>query len=87
MVFGVLIQMMKYGNVNEYNPTGEKWIKVDGLLKMICVCEYGVYGVNSNDEIWFREGLSIYNEIGTHWYKIDGLLKYLSVGKYGFIFK
>ncbi len=70
--------------MNKYNPTGEKWIKVDGLLKMICVCEYGV---NSNDEIWFREGLSIYNEIGTHWYKIDGLLKYLSVGKYGFKFK
>ena len=38
--------------MNKYKPTEGKWIKVNGLLKMICVCEYGVYGVNSNDEIF-----------------------------------
>ena len=43
--------------MNKYNPTGGKWIKVDGLLKMIYVWEYGLYGINSNDEIFFIEGL------------------------------
>ena len=39
-------------NVSLCNPKGDGWTKIDGLLKCISVSEYGVWGVNSKDEIW-----------------------------------
>lgn len=50
---------------------------------MISVSDYGVWGVNSNDEIFYRKGLSEFNHKGTEWVKIEGLLKHISVGYYG----
>ena len=42
MVFGVLIQMMK-------------WTKIEGGLKNISVGYFGLYGVNSKDEIFTKD--------------------------------
>ena len=52
-------------------------------MKHISNGEFGVYGVNPSDEIWYRKGITNTNPIGTNWEKIDGLLKQLSIGKYG----
>ena len=50
---------------------------------MISVGKYGIWGVNSSDEIWYREGVLDKNKPGTRLTKIDGLLKYLSLGHCG----
>ena len=45
---------------------------------------YGiVYGVNKNNDIFCRTGISNYNPKGTGWQHIGGKLKYISCGSYG----
>ena len=58
--------------------------KLDGSLAQITSGPYGLFGVDKNDEIWFREGVEPHkNKLGTSWTKLDGLLKQISCGKYG----
>ena len=71
-------------NVSLCNPKGDGWTKIDGLLKCISVSEYGVWGVNSKDEIFYRNGLNFFfNHKGNSWTKIEGGLKNISVGYFG----
>lgn len=65
------------------NPKGDNWIKIDGKLKQISSGEYGVMGVNENDEIFYRKGISNYNLNGDSWENISGRLKFISNGIYG----
>ena len=65
------------------NPIGDGWIKIDGKLKQISSGEYGVWGVNANDEIFYRKGVNNYNLKGDIWEKVSGGLKYIENGIYG----
>ena len=65
------------------NPKGDGWTKIDGLLKCISVSEYGVWGVNSKDEIFYRNGLNNFDHKGNSWTKIEGRMKNISVGYFG----
>ena len=49
------------------------WKKYPGLLKQVDVGPYGVWGVNSQDDIW--------RKTSTSWQRIPGALKDISVGK------
>ena len=40
-------------------------------------------GVNENDEIFYRKGISNYNLNGDSWENISGRLKFISNGIYG----
>ena len=46
---------------------------------MISGNKYGILGINSNNEIFYREGITNINKNGKNQIKIDGLL-YLSLG-------
>lgn len=38
-------------------PIGIGWTQIPGGLKQISVGAFGVWGVNSGDQIWFRNGI------------------------------
>ena len=73
----------KEKRLNFSNINSDKWIKLQGALKQIYVSNYGVYGVNENNNIYYREGIDFYNKKGNSLVLIDSALKYISVGKYG----
>ena len=73
----------KEKRLNFSNINSDKWIKLQGALKQINVWNYGVYGVNENNNIYYREGIDFYNKKGNSLVLIDSALKYISVGKYG----
>ena len=57
------------------------WQQVDGFLKQVEVGEMGVFGVDADNEIWYRLGTNENSgDIGTGWQKLPGLLKHISVG-------
>lgn len=66
-------------------PTQQEmeWGKIDGSLQQISSGKYGIYGVNCNDEIWFRDGINNSHLGGVKWISIDGKLKYISAGNFG----
>ncbi|XP_019647170.1 PREDICTED: myeloperoxidase-like [Branchiostoma belcheri] len=58
------------------------WHQIDGqLMKFVSVGRSGVWGVDSNDRIYYRTG-TYQNEAspGTGWVRIDGALKQISSG-------
>ncbi|XP_072513543.1 fish-egg lectin-like [Salminus brasiliensis] len=68
---GNLIFIMK--GVTSTNCAGSlKWEQVSGFLSMIEVSTDGnVHGVNSNGDIFVREGISLSNPTGTGWRQIQ----------------
>ena len=63
---------------------GSSWTLVFGGLTQITSGPYGVvYGVNSNDDIYCRTGITDSNPKGTGWKHIGGKLKYVSCGGLG----
>ncbi|KAI8480726.1 hypothetical protein Bbelb_415190, partial [Branchiostoma belcheri] len=57
------------------------WRSVDGLLKFVSVGSRGVWGVNRNDDIFYRSGtLENKASSGSGWVKIEGKLKQISSG-------
>ena len=60
------------------------WKKISGALKQIDSGPKGfVCGVNSNDQIFCRTGITDANLDGSGWTALDGSLKYISCGEYG----
>lgn len=55
------------------NTPNNCWKKYPGLLKQVDVGQYGVWGVNSQDDI--------FRKTPTSWERVQGLLKDISVGK------
>ena len=57
-----------------YRRNGNSWTKIDGNLesKHVSVGNAGVWAVNRNDHIYFREGITDNNLDGTAWAQIDG---------------
>merc|ERR1719318_2284393 len=63
-----------------YSRNGNGWKQIDGLLKVVSVGKAGVWGVNSKDEIFYRQGTSVNPKSdGTGWVKTDGRLSYIDV--------
>jgi len=59
-----------------------KWTKINGNLKQIEVGNMGVFGINKNDDIFYRVG-SMENRFystGFSWQRLSGKLKQISVG-------
>ncbi|XP_078666203.1 uncharacterized protein LOC144908469 isoform X3 [Branchiostoma floridae x Branchiostoma belcheri] len=58
-----------------------EWRSVDGLLKFVSVGSRGVWGVNRDDDIFYRSGtLENKASSGSGWVKIEGKLKQISSG-------
>ena len=55
--------------------TGCLCVQVSGLLKYVCSGDGVVMGVNKNDEIFRRAGVTASNPAGTSWTKLNGGLK------------
>ena len=51
-----------------------QWTQVGGKLKWISSGKNIVVGVNSADDIFYRDGITSTNQIGTRWVKIGGKL-------------
>ena len=57
--------------------------QVDGSLMQISSGYSGIWGVNSKNEIFYRNGISSKKNEGIDWLQIDGALKDISSGEYG----
>ena len=58
------------------------WIHVTGALKQVTVGKLGVFGVNPNDQIFYRTGtMEDPKSAGSGWQHLPGALKYISSGK------
>ena len=65
-------------------PSGTGWMQTDGKLKHVTVSPRGfVWGVNRNDEVFHRQGITNCNVDGSFWKQIDGSLKQISNGRSG----
>ena len=51
-----------------------QWEHIGGKLKWISSGKDIVFGVNSNDDIFFRHGISAQTPVGTGWTKVGGKL-------------
>ncbi|XP_025104985.1 lectin L6-like isoform X1 [Pomacea canaliculata] len=61
---------------------GQSWRKVEGSLKHVSIGRAGVWGVNADDLIYYREGTyQAPNATGTKWTLVPGHLKQLDVGR------
>ncbi|XP_035694513.1 uncharacterized protein LOC118428529, partial [Branchiostoma floridae] len=64
---------------------GLRWAPIDGSLKFVSVGGCGVWGVNKDDDVYYRIGTYLgENHPGTEWLKVDGKLKQISSG-YGIV--
>ncbi|MCB9492698.1 MAG: hypothetical protein H6679_00310 [Epsilonproteobacteria bacterium] len=54
---------------------GDKWVEVGGTLKQLVLRPNGdVWGINSEHEIYFRDGITQQNPLGTDWVVVPGKL-------------
>ena len=51
-------------------PDSSSLKQIDGSLKQISSGYLGIWGVNSKDEIFYRNGISSKNAQGDNWHKI-----------------
>ena len=77
-----LIKISNIINLNIFN-FGINLKKIDGSPKQISSGPFGVFGVNKNDDIFFRKGITSSNPYGTSWDLIEGKLKQISCGEFG----
>lgn len=67
-----------------YYYTGKGWLHIGGRLKQIDSGPPGIVcGVNKNDDIFCRKGISPSQRGGTGWIRVPGKLKYISCGALG----
>ena len=66
------------------NLATNSWQRIQGGLKQIDSGPKGIVcGVNSNDDIYCRTGITDVKLDGLDWVKLEGSLKYISCGEYG----
>lgn len=65
--------------------SGTQWTQVPGNLKQLDVGEDIVIGVNNNDEIFYRTGITYEQPTGSNWAKLEGSLKHVTVSPRGAI--
>eukprot|EP00058_Branchiostoma_floridae_P010020 XP_002595508.1 hypothetical protein BRAFLDRAFT_69086 [Branchiostoma floridae] len=69
------------GCIDYRRNNGTSWQQLDGSLRYVSVGPAGVWGVNCNNDIWYREGT--YGDeraVGSRWRLVSGKLKQLTVG-------
>ncbi|XP_053135851.1 uncharacterized protein LOC128338019 [Hemicordylus capensis] len=59
------------------------WVNIDGKLKYYSCGPLGCWGVNANDNIYFRHGITSDSCIGSRWQQVDGGLSMIEVGTDG----
>ena len=64
--------------IDQSNPEGTGWKRIDGYLKYITVGDGKIMGVNGHNHIYYRVGISDANPEGTSWKRIAGYLKQIS---------
>ncbi|PVD26562.1 hypothetical protein C0Q70_14239 [Pomacea canaliculata] len=63
------------------NPGGTGWQKVDGSLAQISAGPSGVWGVDANEDIFYREGTyGGHITVGSGWTPVSGKLTYITSG-------
>ncbi|XP_066270827.1 uncharacterized protein [Branchiostoma lanceolatum] len=68
-------------NLTATGPLEPIWKSTDGLLKFVSVGSKGVWGINRNDDIYYRSGtLENGESSGSGWVNIAGKLKQISSG-------
>ncbi|MCB9492711.1 MAG: hypothetical protein H6679_00375 [Epsilonproteobacteria bacterium] len=62
----------------------DKWMEVDGGLVQLSVGPKGIlWGVNENDDIFYRDGINSDNPEGTGWSQVQGKLKEVYITPFG----
>ena len=74
-----LICAFVYPGITAARPQGVSWTPVPDKLKYVSCGALGCWGVNSNDDIFYRSGVSRSNCAGTGWRQIPGKLKQIEV--------
>merc|ERR1711962_32344 len=70
--------------LNDADPKGKEWTKIDGTMKMVSVGPSGVcWAVDKKDTVWRRLGAKNTSAIGTKWQSVTGRLGFISVGPAG----
>ena len=73
--------IFKRTGISDQNKLGNDWQHIEGKLKCVSVGQGGVWGVNSNDDIYYRTGtFNNQRSEGSGWTNVPGKLKQLSVG-------
>lgn len=85
IVLSVVMSWRHQGTFTKPGERGTGWKNVDGSLKQLDVGTNAVIGVNSNNQIWYRTGLSSSQQAGTAWTQVDGSLKHVSLSPRGAI--
>jgi len=71
-------------NKRIYRWTGSAMENIGGELDVVSCGESGVWGVNHEDEPWYRTGTyGGVASVGTGWIQVDGYLKWISSGVAG----
>jgi virginiamycin B lyase len=65
------------------NPDGGAWTCVAGALTAVACGGGQVWGVNSADAIWYRQGVTPANPGGVDWVCVPGALKTIAVDSHG----
>nr|AMZ02451.1 perivitellin-2 31 kDa subunit [Littorina littorea] len=63
------------GSMGDKGNIGTEWKQVSGSLVTLGVGKDFVIGVNKNDDIWRRDGVTKCTPGGTNWVKLTGALK------------
>ncbi|CAH1254013.1 CHRNB3 [Branchiostoma lanceolatum] len=73
--------VLRRTGITTEEAAGTDWEEIDGSLKFVSVGSAGVWGVNAEDDIWYRTG-TIGNEAsaGSGWEQIEGKMKQISSG-------
>ncbi|XP_043935362.1 fish-egg lectin-like, partial [Protopterus annectens] len=66
--------------------SGLPWINIPGKLKYYASGPLGCWGVNSNDDIYFRTDVVTDSCVGTQWQQIDGKLSMIEVSTDGSVY-
>ena len=75
---------MLFSSDSIFSPSGTGWQQVDGNLKHVTVSPKGyVWGVSTDDKIYYRQGITNCNVDGSSWLEIPGSLKQISNGRSG----
>lgn len=76
----------RFSNQNIFTLQNGVWVHIVGGLTHVTVGKSGVWGVNENDEIFYRQGVTLGTPYGTGWKKLPGALKQIDAGSSGVVY-
>ncbi|MCB9492712.1 MAG: hypothetical protein H6679_00380 [Epsilonproteobacteria bacterium] len=75
------------GGSNILCKKDDKWMGIDGGLVKLAVGKKGIlWGVNENDDIFYRDGISASKPEGTAWIHVQGKLKSIFITPFGTVY-